>query len=367
MKIAFIGGRNIHKLGGIENYMYNLATELVKRGYEPIVFCESDRNGTEWVNGFQVVHQKSLNSKFWNKPILGLKAIVRILRYDKTVNILHFNAGGPAYFAWIARMFGRITIYQGHGIEWRRTKWKWYQRLIMRLTNAYVVLLCTKYATAVSEEQTEMLNRLYHKKCVTISTAVNVPVCSVESAVLQKYGLENNDYCLFLGRLVQDKNPDYLIRAYIQSGIIDKKLVIAGSNDADPAYVRQLKEMAQEYENIIFTGAVYGVDKEKLLESCFAFCIPSTIEGLAITLLEAMSYGKICIASDILANKEGLGENGLWVKAEDEESLCRAMKYVCEHYSELKKSGILNQNRVRTHFTWDKIAGKYELFIKSLK
>ena len=33
MKIAFIGGRDIHKLGGIENYMYNLATELVKLGH----------------------------------------------------------------------------------------------------------------------------------------------------------------------------------------------------------------------------------------------------------------------------------------------------------------------------------------------
>lgn len=39
MKIAFIGGRDIHKLGGIENYMYNLATELVKLGHEPVVYC----------------------------------------------------------------------------------------------------------------------------------------------------------------------------------------------------------------------------------------------------------------------------------------------------------------------------------------
>lgn len=42
MKIAFIGGRDIRKLGGIESYMYNMATELVKKGHEPIVYCESD-------------------------------------------------------------------------------------------------------------------------------------------------------------------------------------------------------------------------------------------------------------------------------------------------------------------------------------
>ena len=63
MKIVFIGGRDIHKLGGIESYMYNLCTELVKMGHEPLVFCESDRNETEQINGFTVIHQKSINSR----------------------------------------------------------------------------------------------------------------------------------------------------------------------------------------------------------------------------------------------------------------------------------------------------------------
>ena len=58
MKIVFIGGRDIHTLGGIENYMYNLATELVKIGHEPIVFCESDHNSEEIVNGFRVIYHK---------------------------------------------------------------------------------------------------------------------------------------------------------------------------------------------------------------------------------------------------------------------------------------------------------------------
>ena len=60
MKIAFIGGRDIHKLGGIENYMYNLATELVKLGHEPVVYCESDRNEKELVNHTSEIHWRSV-------------------------------------------------------------------------------------------------------------------------------------------------------------------------------------------------------------------------------------------------------------------------------------------------------------------
>ena len=59
MKIAFIGGRTFYHPDGIATYMYNLATELVKMGHEPIVYQESDHNGEEWVNGFKVVHPKS--------------------------------------------------------------------------------------------------------------------------------------------------------------------------------------------------------------------------------------------------------------------------------------------------------------------
>ena len=47
MKIVFIGGRGIHILGGIENYMFNLTRELAKLGHECIVWCESDHDEEE--------------------------------------------------------------------------------------------------------------------------------------------------------------------------------------------------------------------------------------------------------------------------------------------------------------------------------
>ncbi len=359
MKIVFIGGRDIHKLGGIEAYMYNLCTELVKLGVEPLVYCESDRDEIETLNGFTVIHQKSINSRFWTKPILGLKAIKRTLKEHPDIDVYHFNAGGPAYFGWIARLCGKRTIYQGHGIEWRRTKWSPFHRLIMQFTNMYVVVFCTKYATAVSEEQTEMLWKRYRKKCKTINCAVNLPQSVKNDTVLDRFGLRGKKYFLYLGRLVQDKNPDFLIKAFNTSGSEDWKLVIAGSNDSAPEYVNYLKELAKGNNRIIFTGAVYGDDKETLMANCGTFCIPSTIEGLSITLLEAMSYGRICIASDIQANKEALADNAIWVKAEDLESLKSALKRVMLNYDVLNLSGKKNYQRVIEHFTWPKVAKEY--------
>ena len=369
MKIAFIGGRNIRKLGGIETYMLNLCSRLVDLGYEPVYYCESDHNGEEIVNGFRVVHQKSLNSKFLCKPWCGLKATWHILTKEKDTQVLHYNTWGPGTFGFLARLCNKTTIFQGHGIDWRRTKWNKYQRALMFIMDFFVVRCSTRYVTAVSQEQCDMIAKLYHKKgAVRIPCAVPIhDPAKIESDILEKFSLHANEYYLSLGRLVQDKNPDCIIKAFIASGIKDKKLVVAGSNDADPAYVDYLHKLAEGYNNIIFTGSVYGDDKEKLLAECMAFCIPSTLEGLPITLLEAMAYGKICIASDILANKEALGEYGLWCKAEDVESLKDAMLEAYIHYNEIKNYQAQVLNRIKDFFTWENTVRLYDEFIRSIQ
>lgn len=365
MRIAFIGGRDIHKLGGIENYMYNLATELVKSGFEPVVYCESDRDATEWVNGFRVEHQKSVGGRLLCKILLSYRATVREIFRKGGAEVFHYNAWPPSLASWLPRLFGRPAILEGHGLEWKRTKYSPRQQRIMKFMERLTAAMHNNLIM-VSREQSDYFMENYGKSCTTIPTATRLPEKSVESPILEKFGLRPEEYFLYLGRLVQDKNPDYLIKAFINSGISDRKLVIAGSNDAMPDYVDYLRELARGNENIIFTGAVYGCDKDKLLERCFAFCIPSTVEGLAITLLEAMSYGRICIASDIPANREGLGDSGVWCRCEDADDLAVKLSYVAAHIEDIAWQGRYNVERIKDNFTWDIVAGKYAEYVMGI-
>lgn len=366
MKIAFIGGRDIHKLGGIENYMYNLATELVKLGHKPVVYCESDRNGIEYLNGFKVIYQKSIGGRFFCKIILAYKSTIQSLLQREKFDVYHYNAWPPFLSSWIPRLFGKKVILQGHGLEWKRTKYSPFQQKVMKLMECLTAHLSTNL-TMVSQEQTDYFYKHYHKDCVTIPTAINLPSHNIQSDILERFSLKENNYYLFLGRLVQDKNPDYLIKAFIKANPKNHKLVIAGNNDMLPNYVEYLHYLGKGNKNIIFTGAVYGKDKDKLIDSCFAFCIPSTVEGLAITLLEAMSHRKIVIASDIPANREGLGENGIWCKYEDVNDLAEKIDYLEKHYDDVKWMEDINYSRVKKHFLWTQIAKQYDLFLHSLK
>lgn len=366
MKIAFIGGRDIKTLGGIENYVYNLATHLVKLGHEPIVYCESNRNAIEEVNGFKVIYHKSFGGRFLCKILLSLKSTIDALTKEENVELVHYNAWPPSLWSWIPRMVGRKALLEGHGFEWKRTKYSPFQQKIMHLME-WLTAKMHKNILVVSDEQRDYFASHYSRSCVTIPTAVNMPDSNdVDSDILSRYNVEQGRYFLYLGRLVQDKNPDYLIKAFQKANTTDYKLVIAGSNDQQPEYVEYLHKLAQSDSNIIFTGAVYGADKNTLLRHSAAFCIPSTIEGLAITLLEAMSYGLVCIASDIPSNREGLSNNGIWVTAEDVDSLAEKIEYVISNTDALSHIKELNRRRVEQNFTWDIIAQRYVEYITNV-
>lgn len=369
MKIAFIGGRDLNSLGGIENYMLNLATQLVKMGHTPIVFCESDHNGSEVVNGFKVIHQKGFKSNLICKPWLGLKATLKIILHHRDTDVIHYNAWPPSLWSPIARLFGFKCVMQGHGLEWKRSKYSHVQQKILKFME-WLTANINKNLIMCSEEQTRYFKTHYGKQAVTIPTAINPPNLdsSANNDVLLKYGLKEKKYFLFLARLVKDKNPDCLIKAFnMVKDTKGFKLIIAGKNDANPEYVKSLHKLADGNRNIIFTGAVYGDDKDTLLRNATCFIIPSTIEGLSISLLEAMSYKLPIIASDIPANKEVLAkDNALWVEPENEKLLSDAIIKVINTHGILSNAVTDNYNFVIRNYTWPQIANKYVNYLQTI-
>lgn len=366
MKIALIGGRTFQQPDGIATFMHNLAAELVKLGHEPIYYCESDRNSEEFVDGFRVVHQKSLRSAALSKILLGLRATNHALFKEKGVQVFHYNGWAPSLLsARLPWLFGRISLMQGHGLEWKRTKYSPRQQKIMKIMER-ITASWNCNLTMCSQEQTDFFKSEYGKTCRTITGAVNLPGPAQESDILERFGIIPNNYILFMGRLVQDKNPNYLIKGFLESDYGEKQLVLCGDNPQDPEFVAHLKSLAGDNKNVIFTGSVFGADKDAVFRNCCAYCLPSTLEGLPISLLEGMSYGKVCIASDIDANKEALGESGIWVKKEDAKDMADKLNELYINFPKYEWQIEYNTNRVKEHFSWKKKAEEYISFVTEL-
>ena len=368
-KIAFIGGRDIHSLGGIENYMFNLSQILAKRGYEVVVYSESDHNGVSFENGVKIVSWKTFHWNLIDKPIFGVLSTLHTIFIERKVDLIHYNAWGPSLASWIPFLLGKKTLMQGHGLEWQRTKYSPVQQKIMKFMEMVTAYL-NRNIIMVSQDQTDFFKRSYGRICTTIPPGIPKPVIPSDQATttfLQKYGLHKDSYFLYLGRLVQDKNPDVLIQAFLKLKTQKVKLVMAGDNPADPGYVKYLKDLCRSNPDIVFTGSVFGEEKYALLNSALAYCIPSVLEGLPISLLEAMSFGKYCIASDIPGCREALGEQGVFVPLQD---LCNGfaaeMDDIAHHPEKRDSQGSQNRERALKNFIWDRIADKYVDYISRI-
>ena len=367
MKIIFIGCRDIKLLGGIEAYMTNLTAELVKLGHEPVIYCESDRNAAEVHNGVKVIHMTGFKNNLICKPWVGLKATIHALLKEKNISIIHYNAWPPSLWSFIPRIFGIKSLMQGHGLEWQRSKYTPAKQKILKFMER-VTAHTNQHLIMCSEGQTIYFKEKYNKTATTIPTAVNLPPQKGknEAATLEKFGLEAKKYFLFMARLVQDKNPDYLIKGFKAANHGEFKLVIAGNNDADPQYVDSLHKLAGDDKDIVFTDAIYSDEKDAILRNAYTFCIPSTIEGLSIVLLEAMSYKLPVIASDIDANRELLGNDAVWVKPENSEDISKAIEFCIENRATIKDFETINYNKVVANYTWDKVAKKYIDYLHSI-
>lgn len=366
MKIALIGGRTFLHPDGIATFMHNLGAELAKMGHEPIYYCESDKDYVEMVDGIKVVHQKSYKSPALTKILLGFKATCKALFKEKGVRVFHYNGWAPSLLAArVPWMLGRVSLMEGHGLEWKRTKYTPRQQKTMKRMEAITARWNCNF-TMCSQEQTDFFLSEYGIICRTITGAVNLPGEPQKSDILERFGIIPNNYVLFMGRLVQDKNPDYLIKGFLKSNYGEKQLVLCGDNPQDAEYVEMLHNLAKESPNVIFTGAVFGADKDVIFRNCWSYCLPSSLEGLPISLLEGMSYGKVCIASDIQANKEALGNSGVWVKKEDEDDVADKLNSLFKDFSFYERQGKANFNRVKEEFSWKKKAEEYIEFVTEL-
>lgn len=367
MKIVFIGGRDITSLGGIENYTYNLASQLAMSGHQVIVYCESDHNREEEIGGFKVRFIKGPPSNLLCKPWVSLKATLRTVICDKDTDCIHYNAWAPSLWCWIASLAGVPSLMEGHGLEWQRSKYSPFAQKIMKWMEGLTARM-NRHLIMCSEDQVQYFMKTYGKMSICIPGAINLPTETIgcSSDIFERKAIQKGRYFLFLGRLVQEKNPDCLIRAFHRASLSGYKLVIAGDNAAMPEYVEKLHNIVTN-ENVIFTGAVYGEDKYALLRNAYAFCLPSCIEGLSIVLMEAMSFRLPIIASNIPANRELLEDNAVYVTPGNEEELIMALQRVTTFEEKtLNTMAEKNYEKIASEYVWTNVSKKYVAYLETI-
>ena len=186
-----------------------------------------------------------------------------------------------------------------HGLDWQREKWGRVASWILKQCERPAAHF-PDHTIVVSKTLREYFREHHGCEASFIPNGTNLLPARPARRILQQ-GLQPGKYVLFVGRLVPEKGVHFLCEAF--AGIdTDLKLALVGGAAASEDYVASIK--AHESDRVRLLDYVYGEELEELWSNAYLVVQPSTMEGLSIALLEALSYGRCVLLSDIPENLE---------------------------------------------------------------
>lgn len=360
------------KSGGIEKHVEHLSLKLSELGHEIFVYTRPNYSlKKKSYKGIRLISLKSLETKHLDTASHTFFASLHAIFKMKDLDIVHYHGIGPSLFAWLPRLLRpRLKVISTfHCQDYYHQKWSFLARISLKLGEAFSVLVPHK-TIVVSRTLKRYVRNTYNKVVQYIPNAteqkpINKVITKIEQKTLNiKWGLSPMGYFLAVNRLVKHKGIHTLIRAYNQlepRAQSRKKLVIVGKPSFTDDYLVELKKLANNNPNIIFTGQQIGKTLEILFKGAYAYIHPSESEGLSLSLLEAMYYGLPILTSNIPENVEPIRGIGLTFKNKNINNLQKKIDQLLSlSKKEIKKMTTKGQEKSTEHYNWESVALKTE-------
>jgi glycosyltransferase involved in cell wall biosynthesis len=361
LNIVMLGHKRIpSREGGVEIVVEELSTRMVNAGHKVTCLNRAGKHvsGKEFgaaslseYKGVRIRKVLTLDKKGLAAMSASLTgAVVAAFgRYD----VVHFHAEGPCAMLWLPKLFGKRCVATIHGLDHQRAKWG-------RFARAYIMLgekCAAKFADEIivlSKGVQQYFRDTYGRETVFIPNGVSKPEIREAKEITDCFGLKKDSYILFLGRLVPEKGIHYLIEAY-RNTKTDKKLVIAGGVSDSGEYGEELKKLANNHSDIVFTGFVQGKLLEELYSNAYLYVLPSDLEGMPLSLLEAMSYGNCCVTSDIEECAAVITDHGVTFPKGNVAALTETLQTLCDDMKIVTKYKEQTANYITGRYSWDDV------------
>lgn len=134
-------------------------------------------------------------------------------------------------------------------------------------------------------------------------------------------------------------------------------MIAGGSSDTDE-FAKELKELAKGDERILFTGFVQGQALEELYSNAYVYTLPSDLEGMPLSLLEAMSYGNCCLVSDIAECAEVVEDKALIFEKSSVDDLREKLQKACDEVDMVEEMKRQASDFICSKYNWDEVVKK---------
>ena len=361
-KIAIIGARGINNYGGFETAVGEIAPSLVKKGFKVYCSCEkTDYNPKMYEDVNLIYFPIRMSSNY------VLRKILEIL-YDVYFNIyctiflrcdIVYSLGlGVNIFVLVPRLFGKMSIVNVDGLEWRRSKFSTFERVTLKLFFD-LILIFSNYIIVDNNALKNYISSKYLDKVNYIPYGVNEFEKIPWDQNKIKWNISQGDYWLIVARLEPENNIHLILNGYIESNS-KYPLVIVGDFVSEK-YKDSTKEIVKTKSNdkrIIFTGGIYDPEVLNMLrQNCKAYIHGHSVGGTNPSLLEAMIMKNIIIAHENEFNREVAGETVLYFNNSSIlKDIINSIEKNYLNYLNLKTNAY---NRVKGNYLWNNVVNDY--------
>jgi glycosyltransferase involved in cell wall biosynthesis len=303
-------------------------------------------------------------------PLLGpKKELIEILRTIKNPSLVHIHTCFSTITDISLKYFtnlGTKCIFTPHG---KLTPFLLKNKYLFKVL--YFNIYLKKYLNLVKRIVVSSSNEIEYAKNINLEGPFSFIYNGFSNEIIN---LSNDDrlemsYFLYLGYLEPRKQPDLLIKAFINSKAFDiYNLILAGPDSYGfrDELITMVKNAGVE-DKVIFIDRIVGMEKFKLLSNAKALLLPSKGEGWPVVIAEAIGnetplvISKECNFSEI--NNLGIGLEVSDFKMQSWSAAIDEVAFDLTKYDEY----CLNLIKHKTRFTWDYISKQWlDLYIRTI-
>jgi glycosyltransferase involved in cell wall biosynthesis len=369
LRIGMIGVRGVPAtFGGIERHVEELGARLADRGHDITVFCRSNYSapGPGSHRGMRLTSLPTVGTKHLDAIVHSGLATMEAMA--ASYDILHYHAIGPGMLAVLPRYLSRArVVLTVHGRDDERGKWGRGAKAVLG-TAGWLSARVPDATIVVGRHLERYYHEAYGRRTVYVPNGVEAAPPRSANGTLARLGLQPGRYLLFVGRLVPEKAPDLLLRTFRRLPG-DHRLVLAGDTSFTDRFTGELRRLAAGDPRVVLPGYVYGADLQELYSNAAAFVLPSLLEGLPLTLLEAASYGLPVVASSIPPHLEVLGSAGPGRRLHrpgDGDQLLGALSQVLADAGAERAGAVELRDQVLRAYCWDDVTERTEAVYRSV-
>jgi len=363
MRIAMIGIKAIPaRFGGFETAVDELSRGLVKLGRQVVVYNRtgmSSHAGSSY-EGVELVALPTVRSKNLSTICHAFLSTLHVM--FRKADVVHYFTTGATLFAPLPRLMGKKVVCSVDGTDWQRAKWGWLARWYLRLSERLAVFFCHGLISD-SSEVLDYYRRNYGaaSSCIVFGMREHR---SNKRDVLERFGLKEKEYVLFVGRLVPENNVHHLIKAF-EIVETSKKLVIVGDDPWERDYILSLRSTRDP--RVIFTGGIYGDGYTQLQQNAYLFVLPDEVGGTHPALVEAMGFGNCVLVNDTPSNLEVIADAGFSYRgSEGDENLVHQLQMLVDEPALVEKYRRRAWQRAQEHYRWEDVVRQHALLYQRI-